>query len=257
MRLSVEMKLSGESPFMLDANYRRNIIALIKHAFKSYEGGHELYFKYWGLYNSGMTKPFTFALYFHNPRIILSEDNASLEFDSNSLKLYITSIDDDFLSILHKGLSKIDNSYSPFKYPVESMNVLVKDGKSIDTDYADFKIMSPVVVREMLVRGYTKRKVGYLALGNPRYEITLAHSIRNLCRQYLPDGDTSIHTDDINIDTSGCKFLFVHHYSEVIPAVRGRISIKAKREVLKCIYNAGLGARRGQGFGMVDVIKSA
>ncbi|MBP8992072.1 MAG: hypothetical protein KBG82_08855 [Spirochaetes bacterium] len=41
---------------------------------------------------------------------------------------------------------------------------------------------------------------------------------------------------------------------EVITATDGCIVIQAPREVLQLIYDIGLGARRSQGFGMLEVV---
>lgn len=257
MRFTVELTLKGESPFLIPAEYRKCITSLIKEAFKSIDGGDEYYFKYWGNWNENKAKPFTFSLFIPKPRMVMVDNRGFLEFNENKMNLHFTASDSDFLVMLYKGLLQINKKYSPFRNPIEFTNIFIRREDSITTEMARFKIMSPIVVRDILVIGYNKRFKGYLSVDDDKFPDALSHSIKNLCKRFLPKDGKKIKQSDIKIDTSDCFGVRVNHYSEVIPGTKGIIGITADKEVLRLIYNAGVGARRSQGFGMVEIDKNS
>ncbi|MBN2038611.1 MAG: CRISPR-associated endoribonuclease Cas6 [Spirochaetes bacterium] len=253
MRFTVELTLKGNPPFLIQAEYRKGITSMIKEAFKSIEGGEKYFFNYWGNRSENKAKPYTFSLFLPKPRLVINNGNGFLEFNENKLNLNFTSSDNDFLVLLYKGLLQINTKYTPFGTPVEFTNIYIKKDDYIIDDIARFKILSPIVVRDIMVIGYNKRFKGYLSVGSEKYTDALGHSVKNLCKQFLPKGSKEIKKSDIKIDTSDCFGVRVNHYSEVIPGTKGVIEIKADKNILKLIYDAGIGARRSQGFGMLEL----
>lgn len=45
-----------------------------------------------------------------------------------------------------------------------------------------------------------------------------------------------------------------HPFNITLPGLKGTIQIKAKKEILQRLYDVGLGARRSEGFGMLEVV---
>ncbi|MBN2403827.1 MAG: CRISPR-associated endoribonuclease Cas6 [Spirochaetes bacterium] len=256
MRITAEICFKGKPPFYIPVTYRRNIVSLIREAIRSADNTHEIYSKYWGNTNTHSVKPFTFFLSVPDVSYIDFNDRRLIRLNDKYFKLYITSSDSTFLSILHKWLSDTPNkSFNLFNYNVEIKGIILKEVKTIHSSFERFKILSPAIVRDVAVEGRKRKSMGYLSCNNPDFEDSLAYSIITLCRKFLHS--KILNRNDIELDTSLCVSSIIYHYMETIPVTIGIIGIKADDEVLELIYNAGLGARRSQGFGMVDLLTEA
>jgi CRISPR-associated endoribonuclease Cas6 len=250
MRFSVAINLQGEPPFQLPYTYRRNLINLLKEALSN-DDTDDVYSEYWGCESKNRQKPFTFSMSIKGPQYVDSDASKYLQLNIPTLKLHVSSSDSNFLSTLYKGLLKMSSSLKLFNYPVEFREFYIKNIKSIKSDYVKFRILSPVLVRDIAVIGKKKNSVGYLFSHDTDFIDSLIFSIRTLCNHFLKNGQ-KINQEDIEIDISDCKSVVLSHYYEVIPGIKGVIGIRAHEDVLKLIYDIGLGARRSQGFGMVD-----
>jgi len=254
MRFTIDIEIKGEPPFLLPVNYRRNVIALIKELMKSCDFSQHEYNSYWGDSNNNIAKPYTFFLYIPDAKHIFIDGKKFLRLNFPLIKLYVSTNDPRFISILYNGFLKIRKSFFMFDYPIELKEFFISKVKSIDSDSAEFKILSPVLVRNISLEGHRKNFKGYLSCYNSFFNESLIQSIITLCRHFLsykPD------SDEIGIDISGCRIVRIPHYHELVPATKGIIGIKARKDILELIYNIGLGARRSQGFGMVDLAKEA
>ncbi len=255
MRFTVEIDLKGEPPFQLPYTYRRNVINLLKEAVSS-DDSDDIYSEYWGCESKNRLKPFTFSMSIKGPQYVDSDASRYLQLSIPTLKLHVSSSDSNFLSTLYNGLLKMGNSFSLFNYPAEFREFFIKNLKSIKSNYARFRILSPILVRDIAVIGKRKNSVGYLFSHDTDFKDSLIYSIRTMCNHFL-GGGKKITKENIEIDLSECKSIILSHYYEVIPGIKGVIGIRAPENILKLIYDIGLGARRSQGFGMLDLLQGA
>lgn len=251
MRFSIDIYLKGLAPYQIPTNYRKNIISLIKEALLTDVRGREIYNEFW-CNKSVKAKPFTFSLYVPDPRVVRSGNIGMLEIDSPLIRFSTSSNDDSFLLNLFNGLINIDRDFSPFVCPIELKNFRLRREKPINSNSIDFRVLSPVVVRNTEKNSGKKWTKGYLTCEDHGFNESLSYSILNLSRHLLHE-NYLIKADQIEIDSSRCSTVRINHYKEIIPATRGIISIKAPEYVLSLVYDAGLGARRSQGFGMLEV----
>jgi CRISPR-associated endoribonuclease Cas6 len=252
MRLTIEIGFKSKSPFLIPTTYRKNIVGFIREAFRSIDTASEIYNKYWGEGNTNTVKPYTFFLSIPDVSYIDLDDGRYIKININFVKLHISSSDSNFISILHKWFLNGNKSFNLFNYNVEVIGINLKNNKTINSSFASFKILSPVIVRDTAVEGRSRKCMGYLSCNNPDFKNSLAYSILTLCRCFLCN--KTINRNDIEIDLSLCDSSKIYHYMETIPVTTGIIGIKADEDILELIYNAGLGARRSQGFGMVDLL---
>lgn len=253
MRLTVEIGFKNRPPFLIPATYRRNIVSLIREAVRQTDTANDIYYKYWGNGNTQSVKPYTFFLSVPDINYINLNRKKFIELHENSVKLHISSSDPNFLTILHKWLSSSRNeSFNLFNNNVAVSGISLKNVKTINSSSAIFKIMSPVIVRDTEIEGKKRKGTGYLSCNDADFEDSLAHSILTLCRRFLYN--KKLERDDIEIDSSLCVHTVIYHYMETIPVTIGLIKIKADEDVLELIYNTGLGARRSQGFGMIELV---
>jgi CRISPR-associated endoribonuclease Cas6 len=255
MRFIIDIVLKGQAPFILPSNYRRNIVSLIRQAVKSSTIAHNIFDEYWGETNTHKLKPYTFFLSVTGFHYIDLDDKKYLQLNDGSIKLHISSSDSNFLSILYDGLLNFKRSFTLFDYSIEFKEIFLKKFRSINTNFVKFKILSPIIVRNVEVDGKKRKFMGYLSCNEHTFKDSLSHSILTLCKRLNHNGE--IKNNDIEIDTAECITTKVYHYQETIPGIVGSIGIKANEDVLGLIYDAGLGARRSQGFGMVELINDA
>jgi CRISPR-associated endoribonuclease Cas6 len=253
VRLTVEIGFKSKPPFLIPTTYRKNIVSFIRETVRSTDTANDLYNTYWGNGNTQSVKPYTFFLSVPDINYISLNKRRFIELNENSVKLHISSNDPDFLSILHMWLSNgYNKSFNLFDYNVEVTGINLKNVKTIHSSLAIFKILSPVIVRNIEIEGNKRKGTGYLSCNNSDFEDSLTRSILTLCSRFLYN--KKINRNDIEIDTSLCAHSVIYHYMETIPVTIGLIGIKADEDILELIYNTGLGARRSQGFGMIELV---
>ena len=256
MRFTVDIFLSGNPPFAIPTNYRRNIASLIKEALN--RENPELY--NW-LYGTNIGKPFTFCVHIPFAEHVKEKTNSFLKFDGHPIKLTVSSSDDALLINIYNALLNISGKYSPFENCRGVMgNVIMKNfhlQKSpvfSDTEYM-FRLMSPMIVRNMNYKSEGNKNskgTSYLTIDDKDFTDNLFHSVMHQCKEFI-SSDFVMNKEDFVFTPVGCKTIKVFHYNEAIPAVTGMFTLFAMPDVLKLIFNAGIGARRSQGFGMVEV----
>ena len=254
MRFTVGINLKGEPPFQLPASYRRHIVALIKSAVKSNNDSNSVYELYYGMGNIHKIKPFTFFLSLPDSKFGNLESARFINLDKPTVELHITSNDSAFLSSIYKGMLKPNNTMTLFNYNVEFKDFYLRKVTSINSNFIKFRILSPIVIKNWITYEKKRRFKGYISCVDPEFVESIIYSINTQCRRLIPNV-AKRKIDNIEIDTTECSTIKIYHYQEIISGTIGTIGIKADEEILELIYDAGLGARRNQGYGMLDIVK--
>ncbi|QNO13735.1 CRISPR-associated endoribonuclease Cas6 [Alkalicella caledoniensis] len=149
-------------------------------------------------------------------------------------------------SILSNRSKKI--SIKDVVMTINSIN-LVKE-KTIYNDVITFKTLSPIVVRE---HSGENKSTWYHSLKDEKGQIifkaNLQHQLQDVFgSQVLYD------CKDIKLFfSSSNREVKVKNYGIEVLGNIGRIQIEAKPYILEYLYKAGIGSKRGMGFGMVDI----
>lgn len=241
-----------EANCKVPVSYRQNIASLIKDSINKSDPS--LKERYWGNEDKkiNMEKPFTFALGIHEPNPLKEKGTSFIESKSGRMELFISSNNPAFIISCYNGLLK--SSYKPFTFETIFSNFTLCREMEFNEDECIFKTMSPLVVRNMNSRDDDEKKgFQYLRFSDESFYENLFSSVKNLCREFLPHrAPLSIY--DFVFTPIDCVAVPVYHYGHVIWATSGIFKIQADREILKLIYDIGLGARRSQGFGMLEVV---
>jgi CRISPR-associated endoribonuclease Cas6 len=245
MRLSLDIILIGTPPFRIPTYYRNEISSLIEKAVLN--EAPRLHSHYW-VNNTEKAMPFTFCLFIPHARLYENEGMNMLESSSNTLGFQFSSCDFDFLNSVYNGLLKFIGYYSLFDYSIKFRNFYFQKLRLINNNRVRFKILSPIVLNSK-----NNDIKEYITWEDESYRRILINSIETLCKNFI-DPDYHLNDDEIEITPSLCSTTMVELFSEVIPATNGIIEIRAPVEVLRLIYDAGLGMSRTHGFGMVDVV---
>lgn len=280
MRFSVEIVLNGDKP-VIPSDYRRNILSLIKEAINPNQSGTEIYEKYY-ITEARKIKPFTFSVSFRADET--QKEKRFIHLTEPLMRLHFSASDPVFLIHVYNGLVQLQKDYplllglkskiGPFycgectllrctscKLKVSIGRFHLEPAKTFNNDEILFKTCSPIIVRDTNESGRSSR---YITPDSTVFGEKLYHSVKSMCKVLL-DGAPELRRDDFSAKFTNFKTVHIGHYTkkgaprdgnrELIEATAGTIRIKAPAPVLQLIYDAGIGAKRSQGFGMVEVSK--
>ncbi|PJJ76159.1 CRISPR-associated Cas6 family protein [Thermoflavifilum aggregans] len=233
MRLRINIHL--EKP-RLPKDYRSGFMSLIKAALEKGNAG-----VYHTWYGQRTLKPFTFSVYF--PQIQKEVKGDEIEV-GNKAVLNFSSFDPMLLAYIYNGIKTI--SSFPWKdynrFTVEYVNLLPY--RQIKKDCCVFKTLSPFLVNDK------QDQSRYLTPDDAAFDDGLRHSINLLSQQFLGKD-----MQDFRYHISHHRKMVVSHYRQSMTAIKAIIEIQAAPEVLNLLYDVGIGVRRSQGFGMVELVK--
>jgi len=243
MRFSLVFQLDTPE-FPLD--YRRIFLSFIKSAFEKYD--HKLYSD---LYDSGcnVKKPYTFSVYmkdaeFRKEDIVIGDKMIIFNFStySDAFGIYFYN---SMLKMLHT------------EYPAGKVNSIKLSRISLVREIpirqttVKVKTLSPVVVREHK----KDRKIdNYFVFSDGEFEEKLKENIIQSGQEFF-DFDISSDVAELRVEPVQVKEALVLHYSNKIKVNVGSFVLEGKTYLLEYLLKAGMGARRSQGFGMVEEVR--
>jgi len=249
MRFSANIFLKGEKPYKFPANYRRNFTCLLKEAINQGNSGRDIYNKYYTDKKQNVQKPFTFSVHLPVKKKIKQDDKSFFVLDDDKIRFHFSSSDLVFFIEVYNGLLGLNNNFSPFNgYKIEVKNFYMQKNTPIDSDEVVFKTYSPVLVRDI----ENRKGKGFISFEHKNFEENLFFSMRNLCKNFI-DRDHELKRDQVEILPVKCNAVPITNYGGEI-GTSGILKIKAPVEALQLVYDAGLGAKRSQGFGMLEVV---
>jgi CRISPR-associated endoribonuclease Cas6 len=259
MRFSGNIYLKGKEQYKIPTNYRRSISSLIKEAINKGDNTGKLYENYFGDRKKNKTKPYTFSVYIPLPQSVEEQGKNYLLTESNKLSFHFSSIDYELSTAVYNGLLQISkdnykaqkgksNEFKLFNYSVSIRDFYLKLDEQIQTTKALFKILSPIVVRRL----ENRKGKGYVTFMDKDFTKMLYYSVRNSAQNFISP-EYKLEESEFKVNLKDPEKVGVYHYTEVIPATTGLIEIEAPMNILQLLYDVGIGARRNQGFGMLDL----
>jgi len=232
MRLSIEYEMSGK---YLPKDYRSGFISLVKKAIESSDP--KLYEFY---YTQRKLKPFTFSTYFPN---LKGGENGKFEV-GNKIRLNFSTSSLELASYFYNGFYKV-RDFPLFENMIKLKDISIKKLDIIHSNDVTFKTASPVLISN---KGSSE---WYLLPGQVGFIDGLKFAIGEIAKEFLNrDGETQIEFTALQI-----KRKVVRHYNMDMSSFVGVFKLKSDPEILQLIYDVGLGVRRSQGFGMLEVVK--
>jgi CRISPR-associated endoribonuclease Cas6 len=262
MRFSCKIFLENPQNVIIPPDYRRYLLSMLKEAFKKSGSDGKDFFE--NMYSGNTQKPFTFSAYFP-----LEEKSQKLR--GEFFSFFFSTNDYEFLMRVYNGLNSI-KGFKLFGQNIKEVkHFFLFPERRFDKDEVTFKTLSPFLVRNigngdyyLVPKGVEVQckhdpthwdKWKYDDLNN--FKSALTTSLSNQLHKFL-EGSFSFNIEEIKVVAvpilhgSGNN---EHKYAITYPGMKGFIRIKASPEVLKLIYDIGIGARRSEGFGMLEVVE--
>ena len=258
MRLSCKIRLKRgvEIPNW----FRQGLLYLIKEAFiKSGEDG-ELFYKRW--YSFNRSKPFTFSVYFplrsEGDRKVLEGEYFKLLFSTNS---------EEFLIRVYNGLKEL--SQEDFRLfgstaKIEGFNLLPE--RKFVSEKVKFKTLSPFLIRDWKNGDYYIYPIDGPFIGKERPDrfkywvgVDLSEFKQRLRENMVRITGKEVKLLDLQVvgvvpvvcGSNNASHRFVATY----PGIKAHLELQASHEALKIMYDIGIGARRSEGFGMLEIVE--
>lgn len=237
MRLKLNFELENE---FLPIQYRKSVMSFIKLSLSEYN---EQYYKKYYNNKDTIIKPYTFAIFFRNP--IFEEDRIFIE--DKRFELNISVADYETSIILYNAFNHQKNK----KFPLDKnswtlKNISMSLDKKIDKEEITIKFMSPLVVRS-----HIEKKDYYYSYDDEKFKEILKINIK----QQLKITNLPIElVDEFNIIPIKPKKVILKFYEKKIETSTGIFKILGDKQLLKNLYDAGMGSKRSSGFGMFQII---
>ena len=222
-------------------------VSLIKNLLSNYC---EDYYNEIYTYNEGKnkkTKNFTFSVFMKDFK---REEDVFL---TDKVTLNISSPDKKLILYLYNSLIKMKEYEYEGKYKICKDTVQIINHKKIDKDYCIFKTMSPIAVKDKSGKFLNVDDVKYCeSLNYIINQSLINYRGKGLLREieFIPvDLKKVVVKEKIASFTekTGKEYMYVNSYS-------GVFMLKGDNEDLNDIHKLGIGFRRNQCFGMIDLI---
>lgn len=238
MRLKLYFKLEKEK---MPIQYRKYILSFIKKSLSEY--GEEYYKR---LYdgNKPIVKPYTFSIFFENPKI----ENEEILLNKKEFELNMAIQDYEIAVALYNSFNHQKNKiFSIGNNSWSLTNISMLPEKNITSESIDIKFQSPLVARNR-----QDKKDYYYSYTNPeKFLETLKINIREELK--ITDIPAEI-VETFEITPIEPKKVVIKFYEKQIETSTGKFNIKGDKRLLEYLYKAGLGSKRSAGFGMFQII---
>jgi len=227
MRIKIELATNFEYA-VIPLDYRRGFISLFKKAFRL---ASPTLFEL--MYGKATTKPFCFSVKLPNPMYC----RKYVEMGGKIITVIATSFPPNAILPLIQGLTMLkDYRLFGLNLRVDKLSIL----PSKIEPSSKFRIIEPVVVRNSDNDYVYPNSRGYFAF--------LIGSIHRQARNF------GLNAGKIDIDAD-FHTVKVQHYDHTLQAAIGSFTLHASQDIKDMVYCSGIGSRRSQGFGLLDMVK--
>jgi len=231
------------------------IVSFIKEAFKRSDEYGSLFLNKW--YQGNLQKPFTFSLYFP-----IQKRNRKAYLVGDYIRLFFSTNDFEFIYRFYNGAIKLKGKYKIFGDYLKIKSMYLLPEREFPNGLGVFKTISPLLLRD---RKDTDMYL-YPVDGPVKYE-----NIQGKAKYWkgveledfkrtLEERLSNMVNEDVRIPEILIKGVIPvpicstrHNFKVTYPGIKCYLKIKGSPFALKVFYDIGIGARRSEGFGMLEV----
>ncbi|BBE29974.1 CRISPR-associated endoribonuclease Cas6 [Tepiditoga spiralis] len=226
-------------------DYRRIFMSFIKKSFT--EKDVSILKKYYNEKDS-IQKHFSFGINFGKCKF----ENQKIKMENNKFFMVLSSFDNEFAINFYNSILNMKTQKFPLpnSNSMTLFNISLEKEKWINKNEIYFKIMSPVIIRKHEKKDnkdfyYTLDNKESINILKENIKYTLLKSEYNNLVKYV---------DNLKIDIVNFKKTIVLNYSAKIPVTLGVIKVKGNEMILDYLYKSGIGSKRSNGFGLVEIL---
>ena len=237
MRFSLMFKLEkAEIPIQ----YRKTIISFIKYSLMEYD---EKYYRKFYNNKDNIIKNYSFSVYYKQDSI----QGEEVILKDNTLNLNVTVLDYETGIILYNSFNKQRFKKYPLKNnSMELQNISMLAEKEINSDKILIKFLSPLCVRKR-----QNLKDYYYSYSSKKFQEVLKINIKEQIK--ITDIPEEF-VDNFTIEPIDAKKIVVKFYEKYIECSTGKFEISGDKQLLKYLYQSGMGSKHSAGFGMFQII---
>lgn len=208
---------------VIPRDYRRGVVSFFKGIVPQY-------------YQDNLSRPFCFSLELPDPIYT----RKYVEYSGKTFFLYISSYPPSLLCDIAKAFVNVDK-LRLFGIDLQVAGITILKTEDIVSDVVSFKTISPLVVRN-------EQNYSLSSIDN-NFRGSLVGSIYRMARFF----GKQCNIKEVEYNMKSRK---TPHYENAVIENHGTIKIHANREALELMYFAGIGSRRSQGFGLLDMAEN-
>ena len=216
-------------------------VSLIKESLKSVD---EEYYN--NLYGNHISKDFCFAVYLKN--FEMKEDIFKIK---DGITFNVSSPDYEFMINLYNGLLKLNNfQYKEFALEKERIDMV--NEKKVYGEEVTFQTLSPIFIKDVYDNA--------VSIDNDNFVKELNYIANIILKNYRGYGlQEKLKFTSLNMEKRVVKQEFAESKEEIgtpyyVNSYMGTFRLEGKKEDLQDIYQLGIGFKRNQGFGMIEVV---
>lgn len=241
MRLELEFQIKDE---IMPLDYRKIFMSYLKKALTDYENA-KYFAKY---YSNTQEKDFNFSI--NLGKLKFEQDKILLE--GNKIKMIVSTDDrqntgfvlfNAFLNQKYKRFPLSDGNY------ITLNNIQILKQRIITSNRCIFKT---VLGSSLCIREHNKETNfdKYYSINDKNFSEEV---LKKLKEQAFRNNFSENDINSIQFKPLSCKKIVVKHYNCFIDTTVGAFELKANNMLLQYFYQNGLGSRRAESFGMIDL----
>jgi len=239
MRLKMIFQLKKPE---LDIEYRRGFLSLLKHSFQEASPG--VFKKFYG--NGNTMKPFTFGVFLPKPRF----KGNTVTLNSAEITLNFSTYYSDLGIYFYNSLIKKRKRFEPYPLPGDNSLLLkrvsLQKEKKITSTEVVFKTLSPFLVR----RHHKESNQDEYLTKNHNLFVSQTEEIIRVMIKELTGKEDRVDFMPVKLNEG----IPIKHYGMFVEGNTGVFKLTGTPGVLDFIYKVGIGSRRSEGFGLLEVV---
>ena len=241
MRFKVKLtKINPRKEAVINIDYRRRFISLLKRIFGEN-------------FDEESVKPYTFAVYFGN-RARFEKDCIKV---ADPITFRFSTGDEKIAMAFYNGVLKLKKEFYLHDFTPKAKEGTFYKIERIEVEKEpplrnSFKALSPVVVERKMTSKMPKER--YAIPGESDFDEWLIENLKRRMSTILkkPPSFTEFY-----LEPSSIEEVLVKHYGGYVRGFLGEFKLYTDNpEILKFVYQYGLGIRTGQGFGYLEAIQN-
>ncbi len=185
-------------------------------------------------------------------KFLLEREKKEMVFES-PFKIVISSALKQFIEEI--GNEMLKREYFKIGRNRVRVNSVEVSDKTIENDKIKVKMLSPITIYSTLLRADGKKKTYYYSPFEKEFSELISQNAKKKFKAFYgedPKGD--LHITPLKVSNGNQKVVF--YKGTVIKGWMGMYELSGDRDLIKLVYDTGIGGKNSQGFGCLEVVET-